>query len=213
VPEGVELADAAEVVPETEILRYPNGSYALFSNRFRYALQAKGLGTWVDCDAYLLRPLDSVRPCLVGEYEPGRFDTGVLRLPGDSPLIEPLLALFGDREVPSWLPWRSRLRAYGRRLRRGRSGIEAMPWGTTGPKALTALIHRLRVDVDPLPPDVLYPVRWQDAAWVFDPEATLADRISPATVSVHLWNERIRHRKARPAAPGSFMARLQAEGA
>lgn len=213
MPEGVELADAAAVLPESEVVRYPNGSYALFANRFRYALQAKGLGTWVDCDAYLLRPLDGDRPYLVGEDEPGTFSNGILRLPADSPLIEPLLALFGDREVPFWLPWRARIAARWRLFRSGRAGVEAMPWGMTGPAALTALIRRLKLDVDPVPPEVLYPVRWQEAAWVFDPQATLAGRISSATQSIHLWNERIRDQKERPAPPGSFMARLQAEGA
>jgi hypothetical protein len=34
-----------------------------------------------------------------------------------------------------------------------------------------------------------------------------------ATVTVHLWNERIKHFKEKPAPKGSFLARLQQEGA
>jgi hypothetical protein len=62
-------------------------------------------------------------------------------------------------------------------------------------------------------PEVLYPARWQDADWIRDPSVRLEDVITERTVSVHVWNERIKHFKDQPAAPGSFLARLQAEGA
>ena len=213
VPEGVDLADAAQVLPEKEVTAYRNGSFSLFSNRFRYELQRRGLGTWVDCDAYLLAPLDGKRPYLIGEYEPGKLNPGILRIPPDSSLLPALLAPFEEKMVPYWLPWPAKVAAYLRRVATGRTGVALMPWGTTGPLALTEVVRRLGVTVDPLPPEVLYPVRWQDAHWIADPEQRLEDRIAPGAVSVHLWNERIKHLKAKPAPPPSFLARIQAEGA
>lgn len=62
VPDGIDLRDAAEVLPENTIVGHKSGSASLFSNRFRYELQRNGLRTWLDCDPYLLKPLDGESP-------------------------------------------------------------------------------------------------------------------------------------------------------
>lgn len=213
VPPGVDVRDAAEILPEERIIRHHNGSVALFANWFRYELQRRGLGTWVDCDAYLVAPLESGQPYLFGEQEPGLINNGVLRTPPDSPLLPPLLALFEERRVPYWLPGRPRLSAYWRLLTTGRSGLARMPWGSAGPFAITALAKELGLTRLAAPAEVLYPVPWQDADWILDPALKLEDMITPRTTSVHVWNSRIGHFKHRPAPPGSFLARLHAEGA
>lgn len=45
-----------------------------------------------------------------------------------------------------------------------------------------------------------------------DPLRSLESRITPATIGLHLWNERIKAWKDEPAPPGSFLARLHQEG-
>lgn len=212
VPGGIEVADAGDIIPANQIVRYRSGSYALFANRFRYEAQRRGLGTWLDCDAYLLKPLDGDRPYLLGEFEPGWYANGVLRMPSHAPHLDLLLEPFEEKRVPPWLPFRQRVAARLRQALSGRTGIEHMPWGSLGPRALTAVVNRLAIDVDPLAVDVLYPVRWQDAAWIADPNQRLEDKITPRTVSIHLWNERIKHLKEGPARPASFLARLFEEG-
>src|SRR4051812_13298665 len=57
VPDGVELRDAGEIVPESRIVAYAEGSHALFANLFRYELLRREPGLWVDCDVYALAPL------------------------------------------------------------------------------------------------------------------------------------------------------------
>lgn len=213
VPEGVDIADAREILPADRIIRYRSGSHSLFSNHFRYQLQRQSRGTWVDCDVYLLKPLDGDRPYLIGEEAPGMLNGGILRIPADSPLLSLLLAPFDSASVPSWLPWRERGRAYLRRMVSGRTGLGLMPWGTTGPLALTNAARATGIDVGALPPPFLHPVPWQEAEWIVDPGQRLEDRITPDTVSIHLWNERIKHLKEVAAPPGSFLHRLQAEGA
>jgi hypothetical protein len=213
VPDGVELRDASGVLPEDRIIRHSGGSPALFANWFRYELQRRGLGTWIDCDIYLLSPLDGEAPYLFGEEEPGRINNGILRCPPDSPFLAPLVDLFEERSVPPWLPPRSRIAAWIRLLSSGRSGLSRMPWGSAGPSALSFLARRHGLDRWARPPEVFYPARWQDALWITDPAIHLDDVAGPATVAVHLWNERIKAVKDGPAAPGSFLARLQSEGA
>src|SRR6185503_20409471 len=122
IPEGVELRDAAAVVPPYRIIHHQNGSVSLFSNLFRYELQRQGRGTWLDCDVYLLKPLEEEEPYLLAEYEPGQIMSGVLRAPADSPLLLPLIALFDEKIVPPWLNSRARLAAHWRRLATGRTG-------------------------------------------------------------------------------------------
>lgn len=212
MPEGVELRDAAAIIPEHRIIHHRTGSSSLFSNWFRYELQRRQAGTWLDCDVYLLAPLDGAAPVLFGEEAPGRINTGVLRLPADSPLLPPLLALFEERSVPPWLPFRARTAARLRLWHRGRSGLAAMPWGSAGPKAVSYLARRHGLSRLALPAEILCPVPWQDALWIADPGRTLDDVVTPRTVAIHLWNERIKPVKDLPARPGSFLARLQDEG-
>ena len=67
VPDGLETRDARDIIPEAAIFRNHAGSVGHFSDWFRYELQKRSLGTWVDTDVYLLRPLDGEKPDLFGE--------------------------------------------------------------------------------------------------------------------------------------------------
>ncbi|HEX9963551.1 MAG TPA: hypothetical protein VGB04_01040 [Allosphingosinicella sp.] len=133
------MADAAAILPPARIVRHRGGSPSLFSNLFRYELQRRGLGTWMDSEVYLLAPIDGRSDYLLGYGAPGVINGALLRLPPDSPMLPPLIALFGEREVPPWLPWRARLAARLRLALRGRSGLADMPWGSAGPRALSWL--------------------------------------------------------------------------
>ena len=126
LPDGIEVRDAEAVIPRERIIRHKSGSPALFANRFRYELQRRCAGIWVDCDIYLLAPLPIDEVYLMGEESPGTINNGVLRLPSDSPLLPPLLALFEEKEVPWWLPWRARMAAHARLRWTGRTNLGAM---------------------------------------------------------------------------------------
>jgi GT2 family glycosyltransferase len=207
VPAGVELADAAAILPRAWAEAH-GGKPSFVANRFRYALQRLGRGIWLDSDVYLVAPLDFPPGHLFGWQSRQLINTAVFRTPPDSPLLAPLLALFDDREIPSWLSPSARLAARWRLWRTGRPGVAAMPWGTTGPHAVTALARDLGLDKEALPRDVFYPVHWRGANWIRDPTRRLEDVVTPRTVAIHLWNERIRPFKGAPARAGSFLARL-----
>jgi hypothetical protein len=213
VPGGVVLRDPAELLPGAAILHHSSGSPALFANRFRYELQRRGLGIWLDCDIYLVRPLDDLPEHLLGWESPERINNAVLRLPANSPLLAPLLAVFEEREVPPWLPAPARLAAKWRLRLTGRTGLARMPWGAAGPMALTWLARRHGLAAEAQPEEVFYPVHWSRSAWIRDPSVALADVLTPRTRAVHLWNQVIAPWKEAPAPPGSFLARLQTEGA
>ena len=212
VPLGVTVRDASEVLPFNDDLRHHTGSVALFADWFRYELQQRSHGVWLDSDVYLLKPLPDAEYILT-EEEPGRINGGVLRLPADSPMLPPLLALFRKPEIPPWLPLRDRPAARLRQLLSGKVDLGRLPWGIAGPVALTALARRFGLAGAAAPPALYSPVRWQDAEWVRSPSITLESVTFPQTIAVHLWNERIKLFKDQPAPKGSFLAILQREGA
>ncbi|WAC24061.1 hypothetical protein [Blastomonas sp. SL216] len=214
VPEGVELADAASVLPRETIIRHKSGSVSLFSDRFRFEIMRQSLGVWLDSDAYLIKPLHIEQDKHFFAFcEPGYVGQGVLYMPPDSPVIEPLLRLFEQPYIPDWLRKRDRIRAYWRKFRQGHINLGDMPWGVGGPMGLTALVQRHGLMDQVMPPDVHYPWDWQVADWIFDPARSLEEHITPATQALHLYNTMIASRKNEPAQPGSFMHRLQQEGA
>ena len=213
VPEGVDLADAATVVPRSAIIAHRTGSVALFANRFRYELQRLGHGLWLDCDVYLLAPLADLPDHVFAWTDASQINNAVLRLPPDCPMLARLLAVFEERDVPPWLPWRARPPAWWRLVRTGRSGLSQMPWGSAGPAALTWLARRSGHDGLAMGSSVFYPMHWSRSSWIVDPALSLERVVTPETRAVHLWNELIKTYKDSPAPPGSFLARLQEEGA
>ena len=212
IPDGVEVRDASDVLPEAKVFRTHRGSVAAFSDWFRYELQRAGAGTWVDTDMYLLRPIDETRPYLFGEEASGVLNNAVLRLPTGSPMLAPLLSPFAG-EKPYWLVPRRKAIAEVRERLLGPPSISSMPWGTTGPAALTAVARDQGLIAEAQPQEVFYPMPWTRADWILDPETKLQDVATDGTVGVHLWNEMIKRYKSKPARPGSFLAQLQREGA
>jgi hypothetical protein len=212
IPDGVEICDASEILPELAIIRHRRGSVAPFSDWFRYELLKRGLGTWVDTDMYLLRPLDEEAEYLFGEQRPGFLNNAVLRLPPSSPMLDELLAPFRG-VTPPWLGPRHRMSANLRKWLSGDVDVGAMPWGTTGPAALTAAAGKLGLLSLAQPPEVFYPVPWEDAGWIFNPARRLEEMVTDDTVGIHLWNECIRSLKEQPPPKGSFLERLCIEGA
>jgi len=213
VPEGVALHDAAAILPESAIIRHRTGSVALFANRFRYELQRLGKGLWLDADQYMLAPVPPGQGHLFGWQDERHINASVLRIPPHSPMLGELLALFEERVIPFWLPRGARLAASLRRAWTGRASLADMPWGTAGPRALTALARRHDCLDEAVGAEVFSPVHYHDAGWIRDPGVSLDSVITPATRGVHLWNEKIKAFKDEPAPAGSFLARLQAEGA
>ena len=212
VPDGVEMRDAGMILPQTQVFTSRNGSFAAFSDWFRYELLARGLGTWVDTDVYLLKPLDSDRPYLFGEESPGILNNAILRLPPGSPAIPLLLEPFTKGAIPRGLRWRQRLPLRARSILQGRIDLRRLPWGSTGPLAVTAIAREFGLMGEALPSEIFFPVHWRRAEWLVDPTLNLEQMTTGRTVAIHLWNNCIKELKAKAAPEGSFLKRLQDEG-
>jgi hypothetical protein len=212
MPDGIEVRDAAAILPQSTIFAHRTGSFGPFADWFRYELQRRGLGIWVDADMYLIAPLDHDRPYLFGEQSPGMINNAVLRLPPDAPIVPLLLKPFQQKTIPAGLPWRLFLTMRMREIAAGEVDFGTAPWGNTGPYALSALVRRLGLSAQALPPDVFYPVSWRNAGWIRTPGVRIEEMVTERTVAVHLWNECIKGYKNAPAPKGSFLQRLHEEG-
>lgn len=192
-PDGVELANAEDLLPGSRIVRYSRGgSPAIFANLLRYELLKKGLGLYVDCDCYCLRPIENA-DYIFGYEATGFINNAVLKLPQDCPVLEDLCRLKDARRfIPPWAgekwkmyyTWRARL---GMAVK-----IQDMPWGYTGPFALTWYLKEHGLDQYAAPIDHFYPVHAGQTALLLDPELRIEDITTRRTRLLHLSNEKLK---------------------
>lgn len=196
LPEGVQCVDANEIIPEDKIFKHSKtGSYALFSDVFRYELLKKVNGVYVDCDVYCLKPLYTQnREYLLGYEDDNKINGAVLALPKESELLSKLLNVAYD---PFFIPlWYSKSKQRKLKLKKifgiGRH-ISDMPWGVIGPDAITYFLNELNLNNQVQPIDVFYPVHYQCIHQLIDPDLKIEDVTSSRTVCVHLYNEMLRN--------------------
>ncbi len=135
VPKGVEVRDANEVVGYGALARYFDGGWAaLGTDFFRYAMQAKALGAWVDLDLYFIRPIDFSDDYIFGWEHETSIDGAVLRLPPDSAMVRDLCSISHLNWRPPFYGPRNTLVFYWRRMMEGDLRPEHYRWGTFGPK-------------------------------------------------------------------------------
>jgi len=210
VPPGVTLRDAAEVLPEATALthRYGNGSFALCADLFRLELQRRDLGMWVDVDVVAIRPVTLEGDFIAGRESDRFINNAVLRVAGDSPLLADWIAATRSSRVPRWLPFHRAPRAYAGEVLGRRIRPNELPFGTFGPKAITALaeVHGLTADARPEP--VFYPLHPRSAERLYDPTLPLTAILTDATLTIHLWNEKLGPLKRQVPPEGSILDSL-----
>jgi hypothetical protein len=203
-PEGIEFSDANELLPASRIVRYSKGGgLSLFSNLLRYEMQKKGLGLYVDCDCYCLAPLEDAE-YVYGFESTNSIANGVLKLPRDCPVVHHLCKLKDTHSlIPPWASakrqmyyrWRARL---GMRVK-----LQDLPWGYTGPFALTWYLKQYGLDRHAAPIDTFYPVHFKQTDLFFDPELRIEDVTTPRTRLLHLSNEKLRDVDISKVSPSS----------
>ncbi len=214
VPAGVEIADARRLMPESAIVCYSkSGSYALFANLYRLKILEAGLGLYVDCDVYCLKPVAD-HDYIFGFESDTQINNAVLKLPRDSDALKNFLAATGKRNfVP---PWFKRSRRWPLNVRKAIGvpvTIDRLPWGTLGPKALTHFTREAGVIGYGEPADVFYPVPHGRVGLLVDPGLKLDELITARTLCLHLYHQKLKPFLANipPESPlGQLMLRVGA---
>jgi len=219
VPANVQLADASAIMPTDKfIVNRALGSPGPHADRFRYHLMAQTDETWVDTDAYCLRPFPK-RDYLFARHFKDHMANGVLRLPKNSPTLADLLR-FTEDEHPNLPPdfyWRDALnRQVAQSVARGdRPHISDLRWETWGPDALTYFLRKNGEDRHQVAPEVLYPFGGSSVGLTVRKPTDPPMKFPETTESIHFYGSGLRkilqRRAPKPLHPRSLLARLCAE--
>ena len=172
VPEGTTIKDGNEILGRDRIFVYASGfaagSYAAFSNFFRYKLLLEKGGWWVDTDVVCLRPLDlsDERLWASERLDPPEeliVSTSVIRAPAGDALM-------------AWA-WDACQRM----------DTKTISFGHIGPRLLQAGVDALGLHRYMRPHTFFSPIAFYDWRKLLDESATVT--FGTETYGVHLWGQ------------------------
>lgn len=198
VPKGVELFDARKLMGENEIVRHERSkSLALASDIYRYRIMKSGLGAYVDCDVYCVRPLPDCE-YLFGWETDSLLGSAVLQFPSSCDALAEMTRAASD---PFFIPWWDKpLRRRYKRMRKALGvpiPVSRQKWGTIGPELVHNSVksHGLLSKAQPI--DVLYPVCYTNISLFNDAGIKIEDLCTPRTCTIHLWSSQIKEDRFR----------------
>lgn len=229
IPAGIRHLDARLVVPEDEIFQFEGvnnpamfGSYAPFSDAFRYRALGQGRGIWFDSDVYFLRLLDMHGPVLLGWEGPrpeGKIrdsfahlvGNAIMLLPPSSPVVSDLVRLTSPPyQMPPWVPAGIRARALEKL--QGRPFFPgAVSYATFGPVAVNHFVHKHRLTGEVSAHPRYYPVGYREVRRFAEEDGAFRATLLPETECIHIWNSNFNRAFAAGVPEGSFAARLKEE--
>jgi hypothetical protein len=180
-------------------------SPAIGADIFRLLLQEQGRGCYIDCDMLFLKPLAD-EDHIFGWQSDKIINNAIMKLPVGSPVLADLRALLAAK--PIMLPWWGpgpKLRQRCLSLIDRDQDLSDLPWGSTGPKAITYFARKHGLTRLAKPIEAFYPLYWRDAADIFKPAEVVMARLTENTTCVHLWNQMIRFSHNLAPLPGSFI--------
>jgi len=197
VPDGVELHDAAGIMPLSVLYQldpdYPAFRSAVsvvqFSDLFRAMLMKHRQGVWLDTDTYLVRPF-LPKPDRVWLARENRQRVGVsaFYLPPDNPVIGAFEDyLRQDRAVPPWLGFKRRclkpwlLRLQGKPVCPNRIGITVF-----GNDGISRLAKQFGFFKEAQPKETFYYWTGKESARIFDAAFGLEPMRSPHFIGFHI---------------------------
>lgn len=170
VPSGVELKDAAEIMPHSRIREFR--AIANFSDLFRYTLLLQRGGYWTDTDAVCLRPFDFTDDFVFSsemlQREKGaiHINCGTIRVPAGCDLMRFALEQISETD------------------------LSQAGWSTIGPQLMQRIVRRFRLESFVKSPKTFCPIPWWDARLMTKTTFGLNN-----SYAVHLWNEMWRQQK------------------
>lgn len=190
LPEGVQVFDAARIMPLSELHAHrETGSVALGVNRYRYRMIAAGCGLYADCDMFCVRPMTDA-PYVFGLEQDDMINNAILKFPPDSALANALIEATRDYYfIPPWL--RSSKRRRLNLLSKLGRGVHVgeHPWGVWGPQLVSHCVNELGLMQEAAPIDRYYPVHPRQTALLSDPGLCIDDLATPRTDAIHLWHK------------------------
>jgi hypothetical protein len=171
VPDGVEIKDGNDILPESMIFEYKNHkSVSGFSNYFRYKLITEKGGWWVDTDVVCLKPFDFTDPFVLCSEEVLPLNQGNTHV-GSCLIKGPANNILSKTAYDICMSKKP----------------EDLVWGEIGPRLVKEMVERFNMHTFVKPPQAFCPIPgclWQ---LFVDPRAEI--EFGKETYAVHLWNE------------------------
>ncbi|VEG13284.1 glycosyltransferase [Moraxella cuniculi] len=212
LPTGVHVLDGSTILDKSKIIKHQkSGSFALFSDIFRYALLSKiKNGIYVDCDVYCLKPLTiPEHGYLLGYENDSHINGAVLALPADSSMLNTLINLSNQPYfTPEWYSSYDKMRLRIKRLFGYANTLSTMGWGVIGPSAITHYAKKLNITNLVQPVDVLYPVQHHEVNKLLDPSLSIHDVTTLRSVCAHLYNETLKNIDLKQINPNCILAKM-----
>lgn len=198
VPEGVSRCDANEIIPQSSVFSYFQGSYAGFADLFRWKLLHERGGYWIDTDMLCIRPFDFDEAIVFGKETEsyGKIfwsaAVGVLRFPQGHEVTQYMLdrCLNPHRPDPYDRPRQTMRKWFRRQFSRT---ISPVTWGGAGgPKGFAYAVEKFQLEPFMQDNTVFYPVHGTLWRSPFDTTYEGDYALFQKTRAVHLWNEMLR---------------------
>jgi len=199
VPEGVELRDAGDILPEREeIVHGKSGSPAPHADLFRYRLLSRHDDLiWADTDAYCRKPFTTQTGHFYGWESGHEVNIGVLGLPPDSETLGRLVEFTSDEyAIPHFLDPKYVAELEAARDRGEPVHVGDQVWAVWGPKAFTHFLKETGEIRHALPQVALYPYSFGERRKLFRSGVDHSAVITDETLSIHLYGRRARKRLA-----------------
>jgi len=228
VPAGVTVKDAASILPAREVFMHSIGTYAIFSDWFRWALLYRRGGWWVDMDVVCLRPFLFDDALVFGgdknivpgdnRRHGGYCHIDILRFPAGHAFCRHMRERCAHpNRFTVYDSWHDRARKLKRTLlRRGRAhtnwGEAGGPHGFTGALAHFGLLQKAKPYRFFSPYLAMPRVEWQ--RMLLQEFTGDVDALFPESYSFHIGNEYLRldgYDKHQPLPAQSLLAKLNAK--
>lgn len=196
-PDSVEMVHGDTILKPEKMHRHgKTGSYALFSDVFRYHLLKKcDRMIWADLDAYCVKTFQTETGHFYAWASRHLINGGVLGMPPDSDALGQLLEMTEDEHgIPEWYPQEEKDRLQAAADAGEPVNVADLPWGVWGPAALTHYLHKTGEAKHALPIAGLYPVSFKHRRQLMKTATTekILGLIGPDTYSVHFYGRRVR---------------------
>jgi hypothetical protein len=172
------------------------GSFALFSDVFRYHLLKKcDRMIWADLDAYCVKTFKTETGHFHGWASPDLINGGVLGMPSDSDALGQLLEMSEDDcGIPEWYSEAEKAKLQKLADAGTPVNVADLPWGVWGPHALTHYLQKTGEAKHSLPVEGLYPVGFGERRQLMKTRtlSKIEGLIGPETYSVHFYGRRVR---------------------
>lgn len=203
VPDGVTLIDANEVLDQSKVFVYGDkigagrGSVAGFANYFRYQMLYHSEDAfWVDMDVLCLKPFEFDQDLVFGWQDEYYINNAVIGTRKHKHnLFDELITYCEDPfKIKHWDGWKLSVRKLLRSVVR-KNNTEHIPWGLTGPRALTGYVKKLGLEEYSVRENKFYPIKLKEWKKIFFEPANEIESLISDSYAIHLWHEKMRREK------------------